>query len=303
MANKIKKRETAPEDLDLTVFMSLMVVLIPILLVSAEFAKIATVDITLPRGRGSQTQTTQATQPPEEENKLILTVLISDSGLTIGAANGFLPSVFYKEFHDYTSKSNGAVLRKVEYHPDKLNRETMEYENMPLNPISGLPFVKQEREEILLDAWEVDENLQYLSPLMGWYSKETNDLLTEENGAPVAEDYTFPAGDMKYILLTRFSATVLAIREGGEDEDTTDIQARYLKAVGDRDDYELRELSAYDYIKSLLVQIRERYQDADDRNDLIIAAEDHIVYDKIIQIMDLARGANLSNISIAKLRL
>jgi len=300
MANKIKKKKTAPEDLDLTVFMCLMVVLIPILLVSAEFAKIATVDITLPKGRGSQTQTTQATKPPEEENKLILTVLISDSGLTIGAANGFLPTIFYKEYHDYFSRINGAVLKGVEYHPDKLNRETMEYGDMPINPISGLPFAKQEREEIELVAWETDDNLNYTEPIMGWYSKAENDLITEEDGSPVRELRT---GDMKYALLTRFSSSVLAVREGNEDEDTTEIAARSLKMIGDLDDYEYREVSAYDLLKSLLVQIRERYQDVEDRNDLIIAAEDQIIYDKIIQIMDVARGSNLPNISIAKLRL
>ncbi|MDR0303524.1 MAG: hypothetical protein LBH98_01970 [Chitinispirillales bacterium] len=302
MANKIKKKETTPEDLDLTVFMSLMVVLIPILLVSAEFAKIATVDITLPRGRGSQTQTTQAAKPPEEENKLILTVLISDSGLTIGAANGFLPSVFYKEYHDYTSKSNGEALKDVEYHPDKLDRETMVYSDMPINPRSGLPYTPQEREEINLIAWEVDDNLQYTKPLKGWYSINDNDLITEENGDPVGEN-NLKVGDVKYALLTRFSSSVLAVRESSDEDDTTEIAARSLEEIKSLADYELREISAYDCIKSYLVQIRERYQDVEDRNDLIIAAENQIIYDKIIQIMDVARGANLPNISIAKLRL
>ena len=45
MGNNIKKKNQEAEELDLTVFMSLMVVLIPILLASAEFAKIATIDI------------------------------------------------------------------------------------------------------------------------------------------------------------------------------------------------------------------------------------------------------------------
>jgi len=298
MANKLKKKDMTPEDLDLTVFMSLMVVLIPILLVSAEFAKIATVDITLPKGRGSQTQTTQASKPVEE-NKLILTVLISDSALTIGAANGFLPSIFYKEFHDYTSKTNGFQLKGVEYHPEKLDRKTMEYADMPINEKSGLPFTKQERDEIELTAWDTDDNLKFTDPIKGWYSKK-NDLITEEDGSPVKE---LKVGDIKYALLTRFSSSVLAVRESGEDEDTTEIAARSLEKIENLANYEEREVSAYDYLKSLLVQIRERYKDVDDRNDLIIAAEDQIIYDKIIQIMDVARGANLPNISIAKLRM
>jgi len=299
MANKLKKRDMTPEDLDLTVFMSLMVVLIPILLVSAEFAKIATVDITLPKGRGSQTQTTQASKPVEE-NKLILTVLISDSALTIGAANGFLPSIFYKEFHDYTSKINGYQVKGVEYHPDKLDRDSMIYRDMPINEKLGQPFTPQEREEIELFAWETDDNLQFTSPIKGWYSLKDNDLITEENGDVVKD---LKVGDIKYALLTRFSSSVLAVRESTEDEDTTEITARSLEKIEDLANYELRDVSAYDYLKSYLVQIRERYKDVEDRNDLIIASENQIIYDKIVQIMDVARGSNLPNISIAKLRL
>ena len=307
MANKIRKKSVEPDELNLTIFMALMVCLIPILLASAEFAKVAVIEITLPRGRGSQTQTTQTTQP-EEEQKLLLTVLISDSALTIGAANGFLPSIFYKEFHDYFSRMNGAVLTNVEYDPSKLNRETMEYGNMPINPISGLPFTKQDRDEIRLIAYEVDDNLNFIRPIMAYYSipertssgfvtRDGNDLIVMENGEPVT---ALAVGDMRYALSTQFSTFVLAIRE---EDDTTEIAARRQIRIDDVSHFEMREVSAYDYLKSLLVQIRERYQDVEDRNDLIIAAENQIIYDKIVQIMDVARSANLPNISIAKLRL
>jgi len=231
---------------------------------------------------------------------LILTVLISDSALTIGAANGFLPSIFYKEFHDYTSKINGYQVKGVEYHPDKLDRDSMIYRDMPINEKLGQPFTPQEREEIELFAWETDDNLQFTSPIKGWYSLKDNDLITEENGDVVKD---LKVGDIKYALLTRFSSSVLAVRESTEDEDTTEITARSLEKIEDLANYELRDVSAYDYLKSYLVQIRERYKDVEDRNDLIIASENQIIYDKIVQIMDVARGSNLPNISIAKLRL
>jgi hypothetical protein len=164
-----------------------------------------------------------------------------------------------------------------------------------------LPFTPQEREEIELVAWETDDNLRYTEVIKGWYSIKENDLITEEDGSPVKE---LKSGEKKYALLTRFSSSVLAEREGSADEDdTTEIDARVLKEIGDVSDYELRDVSAYDLLKSLLVQIRERYKDVEDRNDLIIAAENQIIYDKIIQIMDVARGSNLPNISIAKLRM
>jgi len=211
-----------------------------------------------------------------------------------------LPSIFYKEFHDYTSKINGFQLKGVEYHPEKLDRKTMEYADMPVNEKLGQPFTKQEREEIELVAWETDDNLKFTNSIKGWYSIKENDLITEENGDVVKD---LRVGDIKYALLTRFSSSVLAVRESGEEEDTTEIVARSPQKIEDLANYELRDVSAYDYLKSYLVQIRERYKDVEDRNDLIIAAEDQIIYDKIIQIMDVARGSNLPNISIAKLRL
>ncbi len=125
-------------------------------------------------------------------------------------------------------------------------------------------------------------------------------MITEENGDVVRE---LRVGDAKYALSTQFSTTVLAIRDASELDDTTEIQARRQIVIDNPNNFEKRELSAYDYLKSYLVQIRERYQDADDRDDLIIAAENQIIYDKIVQIMDVARSANLPNISIAKLRL
>ena len=57
MANKVKKKEWVVQEMDLKPFMNLMVVLIPMLLLSAEFARIAIIDIKLPEGRGSQTMT------------------------------------------------------------------------------------------------------------------------------------------------------------------------------------------------------------------------------------------------------
>jgi biopolymer transport protein ExbD len=50
------------------------------------------------------------------------------------------------------------------------------------------------------------------------------------------------------------------------------------------------------------MMVKERYKDADDADDIIIAAENEVMYDKIIQIMDAARTADFPNISIAKLR-
>ena len=68
MANKVKKKEWVVQEMDLKPFMNLMVVLIPMLLLSAEFAKIAIIDINLPEARGSQTMTKVKKPPKKDES-------------------------------------------------------------------------------------------------------------------------------------------------------------------------------------------------------------------------------------------
>jgi biopolymer transport protein ExbD len=312
MANKIRKRIKEADELDLTIFMALMVCLIPVLLSMAEFARMATVDISLPRGRGSQTESTQSEQPQEEPNKLILTVLLSDSAITVGARDGFvLPSIIYKEFHDYRSRIDGFELRDVEFNPKLLDRRTGQYGAMPTHPLFGEPFAKQDRTEIRLVAYNVDDSeaMNFTTPVMGYYSiprrdaagrviHDGNDLLVLENGMIIE---SLEVGMQVYALTTQFSTTVLGVRDASE-EGATEIPNRRLITVENLADYEKRPVSAYDLLKSLLVQIRERFPDVEDRDDVIIAADDHIIYDKIIQVMDIARSANLVNISIARFR-
>jgi len=318
MANKIRKKSADIEDLDLTLFMALMVCLIPILLITAEFAKIATVDITLPKGRGSQTQTTQTEQPPEEE-KLLLTVMVSDSALTIGAKSGFLPSIMYREFHDYRSRRTGKLHENIPYDPKLLIRHKMEYgednSKLPVDPGTQMRFIPQEREEIRLVAYGMKEdNITFDDkPLMGYYSivrkdsqgrvlegDEGGNLLVDKDGKLIEN---IKVGDKVYALSTQFSSEVLAVREADTSAGPQEIVARREIEIRDTLDYELRAVSAYDLLKSLLVQIRERFKDiVEDKNDLIIVSDDHIIYDKIIQVIDVARSSNLTNISIARFR-
>ncbi len=299
MANNIKKKDRELKDVDLLLFMILMVGLIPILLASAEFAKIATIDISLPKGaRGATTEKKVTSKPEEEPDKLVLTVLLSDSAMTLGAKSGFLPSIWYKEFHKYVSKTTDDVDPWVEYDPEKLDKKTMEYKGLPTNPTSNEPYSIHEREEIYLVAMEDD----YKKTKKGWYSVKYNELLTDATGKPLKE---IKPGDVVWKLTTNMTpVTIDDVKDPktGEVTEPEEIITRQKVKIVDPADYVQRDLSAYDLMKSMLVQVRDRYPDAEDRNDLIIAAENQIVYDKIIQIMDVARSSNLSNISIAKLR-
>lgn len=121
MSKKLKTELSPAPELDLKCFMNLMVVLIPLLLVQAEFAKVAVIDIKLPEARGSQTRSAVTEQPQEDKStKILLTAIITDSVVTLGAKGGFMPSLFYREFHRYITKDGLDSL--IEYEPGKAPR-------------------------------------------------------------------------------------------------------------------------------------------------------------------------------------
>ncbi|MCL2218581.1 MAG: biopolymer transporter ExbD [Chitinispirillia bacterium] len=262
MANKLKAPDVEPTDVDLKVFMNLMVVLIPMLIVSAEFASVAIIDIKLPEQRGSQTKSAVTEQPQEEKaEKLLLTAIITDSVVTLGAKGGFMPSLFYQEFHRYITREKD-LDTLLEYTPGK----------MPNHPRTGRELTVHERFEIYLYTVEPETR----NIIRSLYTK-FGEMLTDADGIPVRE---VKAGD-----------TVFAL---------TNPRRRMI--VTNPGDFESKPLSAYDELKNRLMKIKERYREAEDGEDIIIAAENEVIYDKIVQIMDAARNAEFPNISIAKLR-
>jgi len=262
MANKkVRKSSQVTQEMDLKPFMNLMVVLIPMLLLSAEFAKVAIIDIKLPEQRGSQTKTTVKSAPTEDKsNKLLLTAIITDSVVTLGAKGGFMPSIYYREFHKYIAKDDQTEFT-VEYKPGEAVK----------HPKTGREMTIYERFDINLYA--CDENRNVLKRLYTKYGE----MLSNAEGQPLE---TVNVGD-----------TVFAL-----------TNPRRMIVVSNPAEFSLKELSAYDELQNRLMKIKERYRDAEDGEDIIIAAENYVIYDKIVQIMDKAREAEYPNISIAKLR-
>ncbi len=137
-------------NIDLKPFINFLVVLIPVLMLSAEFAKISIINLKLPEGRGSSPSIKQTVAPDnQDDNKLLLTMIVTDSVVTLGAKGGFLPSLFYREFHKYVSKEDRSVEVTVEYDPANPKKQIK-------NPKTGKPFQVTERQEILL--YVTDEN-------------------------------------------------------------------------------------------------------------------------------------------------
>jgi len=80
------RRSRKPESTEpnLTPVMNLMVVLIPLLLTSAEFIKLGVIDLNLPPAVGGKT--TKVAQPKEKPLKLDLAVTITDEGFYISSS-------------------------------------------------------------------------------------------------------------------------------------------------------------------------------------------------------------------------
>ncbi|MED5374480.1 MAG: biopolymer transporter ExbD [Myxococcota bacterium] len=78
------RREHQEEPLDLVPIMNLVTILIPFLLMSAQFVSLAVIDSTLPAiGPPQETQ-----EEPDDEPPLMLSVAVTDQGFTILGDNG-----------------------------------------------------------------------------------------------------------------------------------------------------------------------------------------------------------------------
>ena len=252
-------QESHEMQVDLKPFINFLVVLIPVLMLSAEFSKIAVVTFTNSHGGANTDSISKRPQP--EKNDIGLTVFISESTLTIGSNNGFLPSLYYKEFHSFAAKGDRSKVTMEEVSPADFrtphDKDAKQYQ----------------KQEILLYAKNHSTN----EVVKSLYLKNGNILLVNNEIKPVS---SASLNDAVYLLensLRRAPADIAGL-------------------------YEMRPLSAYDELKCGLMKIRNAYKDKPGCEDIIIAATKRVVYDKIIQIMDVARETGFVNVSIAKVR-
>jgi len=215
--------------------------------------------VVLPQNRGKgQLPETDIPQRTDGE-KLNLKAIITDSVVALGNG-GFMPALFYKEFHRYVTKEQD-LDTLIEYVPGG---------TMPKHPRSGRYLTIHERYAIYLFA--ADENRYVIKSM---YTK-SGEMVTNDVGNPVE---TVNVGD-----------TVFAL-----------TNPRRHIVVANPADFESKPLSVYDETLNSLMKIKERYRNSMDGNDIIIAVEDGVHYDKLFQVMYAARIAEFPNISFAKL--
>lgn len=246
--------------MDLKPFINFMIVLIPILLVSAEFTKMSFIDIAIPENTGVNPAVRNSSPTQETDNLLLLTAIITDSTITLGTQNGFLSTIFYREFHQYIAKDDHIVF-SAEYIPHA----------QVLHPVTHRPMTVHEQNEIYVYAADS------LNNVINAYHDKSGDLLRDAKGN----------------ILTKINIG---------DTVFTAPQPQEAVIVTHPDDFVQKPLSAYAVLKTQLLKIKSSCKGADDSDRIIIASEDAVLYDKIVQVMDVARAEHFTDICISRLR-
>jgi|AGTN01.3.fsa_nt_gi Biopolymer transport protein ExbD/TolR. len=255
-----RKKQQIGQELDMKPFVNFMIILASALIICVEFSKIVFIDLKLPEGRGSNVKNAQTERSLEDKSdKLLLTAIVTDSVVTLGAKGGFMPSLYYHEFHRYVDKVDGVEVN-VQYKPGEAVK----------NPNTGRELTIYERLDIFLYVVEDGKIIDAMYTDKG-------ELVSDAAGAPLR---SVNAGDTVYTVTT--PRRMIVVKNPGQ--------------------FQSKHLSAYDELKNRLMKVKERYPDAEDANDIIVAAENEVMYDKIIQLMDTAHESGYTNISIAKLR-
>ena len=122
MAFRPSQRSRRPKEdpePNLTPVMNLMVVLIPLLLTSAQFIKLGMIEINLPPA-ASGARVAQAQMPKETEKKLNLTVTITDEGFYLASSmavalgeSGKGPTIPKKPNGEYDFQQLNELLYKI----------------------------------------------------------------------------------------------------------------------------------------------------------------------------------------------
>jgi biopolymer transport protein ExbD len=109
---RARQRHKEAEELNITAFMNLMVVLTPFLLITAVFSRLAILELNLP---ASQSQAAV-----DETPQFQLEITVRESGIEVGDRNAGTLSRIDKQGGDYRLEELSAYLEKVKQQfPDK----------------------------------------------------------------------------------------------------------------------------------------------------------------------------------------
>ena len=82
---------------------------------------------------------------------------------------------------------------------------------------------------------------------------------------------------------------------------TLSYEDRHMVVVTDTSRYKVQNLTVYDELASRLLRIKAKYPNVPDVGEIKIAAEDDVVFDKLVHVMDVCRTYGYAKIALAKL--
>jgi len=269
---KSRKMISAEAELDLKPMMNLFSILIPYLLMCASFASVKLIEINLPESR---IVTTQQQQKDKDDDGLLLTIFITDEGITLGARGAMLPTTFTKEVHKYVYNWPKGTDKKESYYYFVTKQNKSQLPMCPKDPSRRLTLF--EREEIILYAVRKENEADSGAVAMAAY---------DANGGAV----TNAAGRI-----------IDALPQPGDTIYPLSLEDRRLHIVKADEKFKLQELTVYDELASRLIRIKAQYPMVPDRDEIKLVAEDDVVYDKLVHIMDVCRIFGFPKIALAKL--
>jgi biopolymer transport protein ExbD len=261
---RVKKHK--PRELDLLPVMSLFSILVTIVISMASFEKLGVLELWLPE-RG-QAQSDQPQAVDIDEGLLNLTVIVSDNSITIGAAGGFQPAVYYQEEVQYRSRSDQKVFRKVYIKGEQVR-----------SPSDGKIMGLNEKETIFLN------------------------VISKKDSADPGT-FLFAAVDNQGLPLMDTSGNwYKEVPPVGASYRTVGDQSFIKMDLGTRQYCKVEKLSAYFEVARVLEKVHQMYSQRSpvptDVDDIVILAGEDVIYDKIIQMMDACKAAGYDRVALS----
>lgn len=261
---KHQKKKHHAKELDLIPVMSLFSILVVVVISMASFEKMGVLELWLPERGMAQAEN----QPPPDDGLLNLTVIISKSGIIIGAAGGFQPTVFYQEEVEYRSRSDQKVFRKVWVPGEEVK-----------SPSDGKVMTPFERETIMLNVVSKKDSADPGTLPMAATDMEGNALMDTAGNWYTSVP---PVGALYRIV---------------GDEVVRKMDPKSASFV------KVEKLSAYMEVAKTLEKIHMLYSQRDplpaDVDDVVILADEEVIYDKIIQMMDACKSAGFDRVALS----
>jgi len=110
---RLRRRHIVPDEMNITAFMNLMVILVPFLLITAVFSRLTILELNLPAA---------AAATPDDKQELQLEVTVREDSLELGERRAGLLQRFEKGAKGHNLQGLSTALRQLkERFPDKTN--------------------------------------------------------------------------------------------------------------------------------------------------------------------------------------